>query len=139
VLSVCFDYFFFSSRRRHTRWPRDWSSDVCSSDLEQVLHPVGGRTRQGELPAPAAALEVDPARLLELVRERDAPVRTARVREREERLVLGRDRPVCRRRTHGAAGYAAVAALPPMTPYEKAALVRSEEHTSELQSRGHLV
>src|SRR5439155_13298389 len=29
-LSVC---FFFSSRRRHTRWPRDWSSDVCSSDL----------------------------------------------------------------------------------------------------------
>src|SRR5439155_982049 len=27
------DGFFFSSRRRHTRWPRDWSSDVCSSDL----------------------------------------------------------------------------------------------------------
>src|SRR5690625_7174538 len=25
---------FFSSRRRHTSWPRDWSSDVCSSDLE---------------------------------------------------------------------------------------------------------
>src|SRR6266508_479577 len=25
--------FFFSSRRRHTRWPHDWSSDVCSSDL----------------------------------------------------------------------------------------------------------
>src|SRR5439155_17159705 len=25
---------FFSSRRRHTRWPRDWSSDVCSSDLD---------------------------------------------------------------------------------------------------------
>src|SRR5207253_8394974 len=25
--------FLFSSRRRHTRWPRDWSSDVCSSDL----------------------------------------------------------------------------------------------------------
>src|SRR5439155_3691339 len=25
--------FFFSSRRRHTRWPRVWSSDVCSSDL----------------------------------------------------------------------------------------------------------
>src|SRR3712207_9381328 len=27
-------YFFFSSRRRHTRYWRDWSSDVCSSDLE---------------------------------------------------------------------------------------------------------
>src|SRR5690625_3193916 len=25
--------FFSSSRRRHTSWPRDWSSDVCSSDL----------------------------------------------------------------------------------------------------------
>src|SRR5690625_7473557 len=29
-------YFFFSSRRRHTRWPRDWSSDVCSSDLKLI-------------------------------------------------------------------------------------------------------
>src|SRR5699024_12150632 len=28
--------FFFSSRRRHTRSKRDWSSDVCSSDLEDV-------------------------------------------------------------------------------------------------------
>src|SRR5690606_40368926 len=26
--------FFFSSRRRHTRFSRDWSSDVCSSDLQ---------------------------------------------------------------------------------------------------------
>src|SRR6266508_6040944 len=31
-----FCFFFFSSRRRHTRWPRDWSSDVCSSDLCQA-------------------------------------------------------------------------------------------------------
>src|SRR3712207_3696796 len=30
---ICF-FFFFSSRRRHTRYWRDWSSDVCSSDLE---------------------------------------------------------------------------------------------------------
>src|SRR5690625_1987664 len=29
-------FFFFSSRRRHTRWPRDWSSDVCSSDLALI-------------------------------------------------------------------------------------------------------
>src|SRR5207253_5090865 len=28
--------FFFPSRRRHMRWPRDWSSDVCSSDLEYL-------------------------------------------------------------------------------------------------------
>src|SRR2546429_6769096 len=29
-------FFFFSSRRRHTRCSRDWSSDVCSSDLVQI-------------------------------------------------------------------------------------------------------
>src|SRR5215217_3073494 len=33
-MSLCFFFFFFSSRRRHTRYWRDWSSDVCSSDLE---------------------------------------------------------------------------------------------------------
>src|SRR2546429_9262173 len=32
-----FFVFFFSSRRRHTRCSRDWSSDVCSSDLLQAL------------------------------------------------------------------------------------------------------
>src|SRR5207253_3344989 len=32
---------FFSSRRRHTRWPRDWSSDVCSSDLSDGSAKVG--------------------------------------------------------------------------------------------------
>src|SRR5690625_193942 len=32
--------FFFSSRRRHTSWPRDWSSDVCSSDLEHGVEGV---------------------------------------------------------------------------------------------------
>src|SRR5207245_7988138 len=31
---LCFLTFFFSSRRRHTRCYRDWSSDVCSSDLD---------------------------------------------------------------------------------------------------------
>src|SRR5690606_34883499 len=36
ILTSTFSYicgFFFSSRRRHTRFSRDWSSDVCSSDL----------------------------------------------------------------------------------------------------------
>src|SRR5207249_9042986 len=62
--------FFFSSRRRHTRSKRDWSSDVCSSDLERMTlssgclkcargegHPLwvltvgypGGKTRQVSL------------------------------------------------------------------------------------------
>src|SRR5258707_11680340 len=35
--------FFFSSRRRHTRYWRDWSSDVCSSDLKgKVVVVTGG-------------------------------------------------------------------------------------------------
>src|SRR5215208_7416613 len=51
-------FFFFSSRRRHTRWPRDWSSDVCSSDLGAPAgnpgysrRPGGGRGR-ARLPHP---------------------------------------------------------------------------------------
>src|SRR5690348_18318543 len=32
--------FFFSSRRRHTRWTGDWSSDVCSSDLTEGYQAV---------------------------------------------------------------------------------------------------
>src|SRR3712207_6934678 len=45
--------FFFSSRRRHTRYWRDWSSDVCSSDLADAVHRAHGgradvdRPRQG--------------------------------------------------------------------------------------------
>src|SRR6266508_5966807 len=42
-------FFFFSSRRRHTRWPRDWSSDVCSSDLFETIV----RERPGFLDAAA--------------------------------------------------------------------------------------
>src|SRR5246127_2256170 len=34
----CARFFFFSSRRRHTRFDCDWSSDVCSSDLVCNLH-----------------------------------------------------------------------------------------------------
>src|SRR6266511_2122238 len=33
-------FFFFSSRRRHTRFSRDWSSDVCSSDLDGVTRTI---------------------------------------------------------------------------------------------------
>src|SRR5215203_7299658 len=35
-------FFFFSSRRRHTRYWRDWSSDVCSSDLVGIGSLLGG-------------------------------------------------------------------------------------------------
>src|SRR5699024_6487080 len=50
----CFS-FFFSSRRRHTISKRDWSSDVCSSDLVRyfrtglVLHRMGGSSMSIDL------------------------------------------------------------------------------------------
>src|SRR2546422_527543 len=40
---VVFFFFFFSSRRRHTRCSRDWSSDVCSSDLDGRLGNGGSK------------------------------------------------------------------------------------------------
>src|SRR2546422_7729481 len=52
---VCF-FFFFSSRRRHTRCSRDWSSDVCSSDLKRTIAAAGaGFGLALALPAAAAA------------------------------------------------------------------------------------
>src|SRR6266508_3156632 len=46
--------FFIASCRRHTRWPRDWSSDVCSSDLrlggDNAWDPEGPRKRLMDAP-----------------------------------------------------------------------------------------
>src|SRR5699024_11900388 len=41
-----FCFFFFSSRRRHTRSKRDWSSDVCSSDLGMKPLAASAATRR---------------------------------------------------------------------------------------------
>src|SRR5690606_40981648 len=49
---VWYSFFFFSSRRRHTRFSRDWSSDVCSSDL----------AKRGDRIMPARA-DMDPLEL----------------------------------------------------------------------------
>src|SRR5439155_14877085 len=52
---------FFSSRRRHTRWPGDWSSDVCSSDPLAEIAPslLGGRVQKVYQPhAEAISLEI---------------------------------------------------------------------------------
>src|SRR2546422_1699767 len=46
--------FFFSSRRRHTRCSRDWSSDVCSSDLMVPIEDVSKMVHEGKLEAPVA-------------------------------------------------------------------------------------
>src|SRR2546430_5931690 len=94
--------FFFSSRRRHTRFDCDWSSDVCSSDLSSgqldrtLMAPTGY-----ERPSIASADGRDPGR---------------------SRLPGGRGggRPDGGRRL-------------------RVRTVRSEEHTSELQSQSNLV
>src|SRR5690625_7056198 len=74
--------FFFSSRRRHTRWPRDWSSDVCSSDLAPRKVPIG-------------------IGIIRVAYRKKGPHFCSRTGD----III----------------------------------MRSEEHTSELQSRGHLV
>src|SRR6266496_6145209 len=49
-----FVFFFFSSRRRHTRSLRDWSSDVCSSDLDPRIGEPGHRSDPGLLAEPTS-------------------------------------------------------------------------------------
>src|SRR2546429_4040051 len=92
--------FFFSSRRRHTRCSRDWSSDVCSSDLYRAkvsLAVEGGRGRSRTV---GFHPYYQPGRVFSLV---DCHITDFRL------MALWRE------------------------------LKRSEEHTSELQSRLHLV
>src|SRR2546429_3730510 len=80
-MSRVYVFFFFSSRRRHTRCSRDWSSDVCSSDL------------------------------------------------------VARMDFMCRNFSRWNADFSSAMSRQPGSSL----LIRSEEHTSELQSRLHLV
>src|SRR2546430_11798449 len=63
-------FFFFSSRRRHTRFDCDWSSDVCSSDLDDV--------KQGVIAYKMAAHAADVARHRPGARDRDDALSYAR-------------------------------------------------------------
>src|SRR5207253_7889631 len=99
--------FFFSSRRRHTRWPRDWSSDVCSSDLGEA----------------GAVAEVEDAVTGPVHRAEREQVRGAQVGDVDVVADVG-----------AVEGVVVVAEDLELLP-----AARSEEHTSELQSRGHLV
>src|SRR3989449_2069663 len=92
-------FFFFSSRRRHTRCSRDWSSDVCSSDLSPL--PERGGASERASPEATPSPPPDPAHAAD--------------------------------RAHRARGGAAA------RPGSDRRGNRSEEHTSELQSRLHLV
>src|SRR3989449_5423573 len=94
-------FFFFSSRRRHTRCSRDWSSDVCSSDLKEACRGIADACRALDTPVTGGNVSfynespggaVDPTPVVGMIG-----------------LLTRADR------------------------------ARSEEHTSELQSRLHLV
>src|SRR2546422_5533439 len=98
-------FFFFSSRRRHTRCSRDWSSDVCSSDLTEVL---------GSLPmraVPSSWIDHPSVSTFSSVPTTSIPAASSI------------SRPVATMSS---------AILRSLSE-------RSEEHTSELQSRLHLV
>src|SRR2546429_6461323 len=89
-------FFFFSSRRRHTRCSRDWSSDVCSSDL---------------FPPRRSSMPTRPLFL-----------------------------PCVTGLAGAASGKAAHKRRTNIRPRDRGDMeTRSEEHTSELQSRLHLV
>src|SRR6266436_5713437 len=63
-------FFFFSSRRRHTRCSRDWSSDVCSSDLPGLGLRQAQHRALTALPEPHRETSEEPARHVDQVAER---------------------------------------------------------------------
>src|SRR6266704_1587216 len=82
-------FFFFSSRRRHTRSKRDWSSDVCSSDLiGNRPHPLVARDSE-----PYLVLDADqickPLRAFARIRVLDHHGRLEIAAVRNERVVSG--------------------------------------------------
>src|SRR5690606_41006011 len=89
-------FFFFSSRRRHTRFSRDWSSDVCSSDLNRIaLHgfELVVLTAQRQAHGAARQIEQPPidayARLTHLIHRGGIeiiPEQLARLRSEERRV-----------------------------------------------------
>src|SRR2546421_8822401 len=92
ALRVSDSFFFFSSRRRHTRSDRDWSSDVCSSDLSAVdgeLHLIGARQRRRAERQPRRVLidRGDRVLVLDRVRQRVMQIPDEAVHRSEERRV----------------------------------------------------
>src|SRR2546427_4694385 len=134
VVYECFEscFFFFSSRRRHTRFDCDWSSDVCSSDLDwENAHRMESDRLRAENP------NIDP-KLLDSPQARYATL---------EKMVRDQVLAAAVQKMHLAASDAqlvrtlqeipAIAAL--KKPDGSMDAERSEEHTSELQSQSNLV
>src|SRR2546422_7438986 len=128
-------FFFFSSRRRHTRCSRDWSSDVCSSDLNVGRDYLVRLGLPSEMVVPLAG-EDTYASLSEVQRWFDG--RTSR------RVLLVSDgfhmlRLQIIASRLGLMPFTSPAPGSPIHANARRNTGRSEEHTSELQSRLHLV
>src|SRR2546427_2430936 len=81
LLSFLRVFFFFSSRRRHTRFDCDWSSDVCSSDLTVDVATATVRlSKDVKIKGQLAYAELTPAGLLYI--SRPDPATNARSEER---------------------------------------------------------
>src|SRR3712207_7047355 len=112
--------FFFSSRRRHTIYWRDWSSDVCSSDLRKTSFEERSR------------MMLRAAEILEEEAEEFGRLMTS-----EMGKTLAAATAEAKKCARGCRYYAENAEK--FMADEEVELERSEEHTSELQSRQYLV
>src|SRR3712207_7192289 len=115
VLVICL-VFFFSSRRRHTRYWRDWSSDVCSSDLHLSIQDLKLQDHSGEYTMNNLQLKMG---------------------KEQHKNFASLISDFADIHINGVFNYSQL----PATIYNiiGSRLPRSEEHTSELQSRQYLV
>src|SRR5699024_11577020 len=87
------NFFFFSSRRRHTRSKRDWSSDVCSSDLIHrflILRVLYVRKTvfvdEQKVPEELEIDEFEETAIHFISYEQDEPIAASRLRSEERRV-----------------------------------------------------
>src|SRR6266511_5035687 len=93
-------FFFFSSRRRHTRFSRDWSSDVCSSDLDAPVraqpHELGDfgvqrldrRVEIGRASCRERGVDLGGRRIIKKKKQKKKKVKTAGKKTQKEKHTL---------------------------------------------------
>src|SRR5690606_40067036 len=93
-------FFFFSSRRRHTRFSRDWSSDVCSSDLAHACGVTEPRQLRRShvhvvaasgLSVPLSELHPEPITLIDDQARPEEPERQISANQRSEERRVGKE------------------------------------------------
>src|SRR5690606_40463352 len=122
-------FFFFSSRRRHTRFSRDWSSDVCSSDLSFSSMSSSSGTGSSSTMAMLQRSAKSPSSSSTYATPPDMPA----AKLRPVLPITTTMPPVMYSQP-----WSPTPSTTAMAPELRTAK-RSEEHTSELQSRENLV